>query len=144
MGTNRVFFPQQAVDRWLSDGRAELRERELRLTESGRRYRLIEAVRIVKEVTGLEDAHEIVGRVKSENFMRELGAELLGTSMVVGENAYEVVPGFIGSPIGTFAEHRARCNASAPAMQSSPVDAPQNEEEILARLLVLEDRRPTG
>jgi len=138
MGTNRVFFPQQAVDRWLTDGRAELSERELQLTESGRRYRLIAAVRIVKEVTGLEDAHEIVGRVKSENFVRELGAELLGTSMVVGDNAYEVVSGFIGSPIGTFAEQRARCNDSAPDMQASSADAPQNEEEILVRLLVLE------
>jgi hypothetical protein len=138
MATNRVFFPQQAVDEWLSDGRAELSERELRLSNGGRRYRLIGAVRIIKEVTGLEDANEIVGRVKSENFMRELGAELLGTSMVVGENAYEVVPGFIGSPIGTFAEHRARCNATTPDMQASPADTPQSEEDILARLVMVE------
>ena len=137
MGTNRVFFPQQAVDQWLTDGRAELSEKELRLTEDGRRYRLIGAVRIMREVTGVEDAHEIVGRVKSESFMRELGAELLGTSMVVGDNAYDVVPGFIGSPIGTFAEHRARCNASAPDMQDPPADAPRNEEQILARMVAL-------
>ena len=91
----------------------------------------------MREVTGVEDAHEIVGRVKSESFMRELGAELLGTSMVVGDNAYDVVPGFIGSPIGTFAEHRARCNASAPDMQDPPADAPRNEEQILARMVAL-------
>jgi hypothetical protein len=87
-------------------------------------------VRIIQEVSGTEDLFDLVGRVKSVNYLTELGAEILETSMILGENAYEVVPGFLGSPIGTFSEHRA----GTPALRDDPL--PKSEEALLAQYLM--------
>ena len=103
---NRVFFPQAALDEWLADDRADLKKDELELKPHGRRYRIIEGIRILREVTGTDDPHELIGRVKSRAFLSELGAEILEGSMIIGDNAYDVVQGFVGAPSGLFSEHR--------------------------------------
>src|SRR5262245_61653538 len=101
MGRNRVFFPQAALDQWLYEGRIDLTENQLVIRAEGRKYRIVEAVRILAEVTGGLDIYEITGRVKTVAYLTELGAELLGTSMVLADLAYEVIPGFLGTPIGS-------------------------------------------
>ncbi|MRG97205.1 hypothetical protein [Polyangium spumosum] len=103
---NRVFFPQVALDEWLGEDRVDLRNDELTIKSEGRKYRIIEAIRVLSEVSGSPDSHELLGKVKSKAFLAELGAEILETSMILGDNAYDVVPGFVGAPIGTFADHQ--------------------------------------
>ncbi len=103
---NRVFFPQAALDTWVGDERVELKNEELSIKSEGRRYRIIEAVHVLREVTGAEDPNELVGRVKTRAFLAELGAEILEGSMIIGDNAYDVVQGFVGAPVGSFADHR--------------------------------------
>ena len=103
---NRVFFPQAALDEWLGEDRIDLKQDVLLVRSEGRRYRIIEAVRILREVTGVDDPHELLGRVKTRAFLNELGAELLENSMIMGDNAYDVVQGFIGAPIGSFGEYQ--------------------------------------
>ena len=105
MHGSRFFFAQALLDRWVHDNRVELTATELVLKGEGRRYRLVEAVRVLAEVTGALDVHELVGRVKTVSFVQELGAELLVSSMLIGDLAYEVVPGFLGVPEGSFDEH---------------------------------------
>jgi hypothetical protein len=102
---NRVFFPQNALDAWIAEDRVELRNDELTIKSEGRKYKIIEAVRVMREVTNQPDVNELLGRVKSRAFLTELGAEVLEHSMLIGDNAYDVVPGFVGAPIGTFVEH---------------------------------------
>ncbi len=97
MGKSRVFFPQEVLDRWLEHGEAELTGAELWVRSERRRYRLVEAVRIVREVSGAPDAFDMAGSVKTVGFVSELGAELLGDSMIVGDNAYETVIGWLGT-----------------------------------------------
>ena len=118
MGPNRVFFPQAALDRWLEESKVELLGGELFVKAEQKKYKIVEAVRVLSEVSGGADVYEIVGRVKTVNFLTELGAELLGTSMVIGDNAYDVVPGFVGAPLG-----------EAPAL-------PKSEEDLLAQYLM--------
>jgi hypothetical protein len=125
---NRVFFPQQALDAWLGQGVVELSARELTIKAVQRRYRIVDAIRVLREVTSGQDQYDIVGQVKSVNFLMELGAEMLGTSMIIGECAYDVVSGFLGTPVGDYAEHRATSPNPDPGMQS--------DEELLARYLV--------
>jgi len=125
---NRVFFPQQALDGWVSQGRVEVSGRELTIRAENRRYRIVDAIRVLREVTHGQDEYDIVGQVKSVNFLVELGAELLGTSMILGESAYDVVPGFLGTPIGSFEDHRVA--------NASPEAPTQSDEELLARYLV--------
>lgn len=99
MGKNRIFFPQAVVDRWFALGEAEMNGAELWIRSERRRYRVVEAVRVVSEVSGAPDTFEIAGKVKTFAFVTELGAELLGDSMVVGDNAYETVLGWLATPL---------------------------------------------
>jgi hypothetical protein len=131
MAKNRVFFPQEALDLWLSEGRVDLTGDELTLKAEGRTFKITEAVRVLREVTGTPDAYDLVGRVKSRVFLEALESELLETSMLIGDNAYDVVPGFLGIPQGTFAEHMARSKrSSSPNLKPATTD-----EELLAQFL---------
>ena len=138
MNKNRVFFPQEALDRWLVNGEVELAQGLLTIKTERRRYRLVEAARVMAEVSGLPDPHEVMGKVKTVGFLSELGASLLRESMVIADNAYEIVPGWLGSPVGTFAEHRAErsAQASVPAPRPSASSLPGSDEELLASFLV--------
>jgi len=133
MSKNRVFFPQEALDRWLGNGEVELSQGLLTIKTEQRRFRLVEAARVMAEVSGLTDPHEVMGKVKTVGFLSELGASMLGESMVIAENAYEIVPGWLGSPIGTFAEHQAQQSAAPVARASAPAGS---DEELLASFLV--------
>lgn len=129
---NRVFFPQAALDEWLADDRVDLAQDELTIKSEGRRYRIIEAIRVLREVTGSVDNNELIGKVKSRAFLGELGAELLEGSMILGDNAYDVVPGFVGAPVGSFAEHRKSITDIPPAAKSAATD-----EDLLAAFLTI-------
>jgi hypothetical protein len=141
MGKNRVFFPQTALDQWISEGKVELSGDELTIKAEARRYRILEAARVTSECTGLPDANELVGRVKTRLHLSELGAELLEDSMVLGDNAYDVVPGFLGAPVGTFEEHitgsaRVEARRSIPSAKASEAAPPASDEDLLARFLL--------
>jgi hypothetical protein len=141
VGKNRVFFPVAALDLWIGQGKVDLSGEEVTIKAEGRRYRIMEAAHVMAEVSGASDVHELVGKVKSRLFLSELGAELLESSMILGDNAYDIIPGFLGAPVGSFEEHRAstkRAGArqSGPPFRSTP---PVSDEDLLARLL-LENR----
>ncbi len=124
---NRVFFPQSALDEWAVDNRVDIKGEDLLLKELGRRYRIIEALRITREVTGADDPHELLGRVKTRAFLTELGAEILESSMILQDNAYDVDQGFVGAPIGSFADYKKTAPAAAKDLKS--------DEEVLAAFL---------
>ncbi len=125
---NRVFIPQAALDEWIADGSAVLQATGLRLEPEGWSLRLVEAVRVLREVTGADDVYDLVGRVKSTSFLAELGAELLGASMIVGSLAYEVVPGFLVAP--------RPGSRQVPADLGAPATPSPTEEALLARFRV--------
>ena len=127
MGKNRVFFPQQVLDRWLDAGDAELFANELTLRAERKKYRLVEGVRVLAEVSGSGDPYDITGKVKTVAFLSELGAELLGESMLIGDNAYEVVPGWLGQPKNELAQ-----GSPGPA-KAGPT--PESDAELLASYL---------
>jgi hypothetical protein len=131
---NRVFFPQAALDEWIVDGSVELDNGELTILAEGRRYRLAEAVRVMREVSGAGDAQELVGRVKARTYLEQLGAEIVEGSMLVGDAAYDVEPGWLGIPIGTFAEH-VGSDARRRARTGKGGADPKTDEDLLARFL---------
>lgn len=128
---NRVFFPQTAFDQWLVDGAIELAGNELTILAEGRKYKIAEAVRVLREAAGQPDQNDLVGRVKTKVFLEALGAEILEGSMIIGENAYDVVEGWLGAPNVPFEEHkRARSSGDfAP-------EEPRTDEDLLARFLL--------
>jgi hypothetical protein len=131
---SRVFFPQLAVDQWGIDGKIDLTASELIVLAEGRRYKISEAVRVVAEVTGANDAQEIVGKVKPKAALEELGAEILENSMILGDNAYDIVPGWMGTPAGPFSEHLLSPERmKARGGRTDVGTAPQTDEEMLER-----------
>jgi hypothetical protein len=125
--TNRVFFPQTALDQWIVDGAVELQDGELTILSESRRYKLAEGVHVMREVTGAGDPNELVGRVKSRAFLEELGAEIVEGSMLIGESAYDVEPGWLGSPIGALQQPSGGRNSFDPESGT--------DEDLLARFL---------
>ena len=96
MGKNRVFFPQQALDSWLEQGRIALVDDEMTLKPDGQRYRLISAIRVLAEVAEGNDPHGLVGKVKTIEQIAALGGDHQADSLVLGDNAYQVIEGFLG------------------------------------------------
>jgi hypothetical protein len=124
----RFFFPQAALDQWMSDGSAELHDGQLTLA-IGRKFKLTEALHVLREVSGVGDERNLVGRVKARGLLAELGAEIVETSMLIGDAAYDVEPGWIGIPIGSFVEY-----LSDPRRRGDPEgDGPQTDDELIAR-----------
>ena len=90
---------------------------------------------MVTEVSGAPDAFDLIGRVKSREALVEQGAEMLESSMILGENAYDVVPGWFGEPVGDFQSFvESRDRQLARALQSNfPAAEPVSEDELLSR-----------
>ena len=136
---NRVFFPQIALDTWLSDSTVDLQQTELTIVGEGRRYKLAEAVRIMREVTGSPDTNELIGKVKSMAYLQELGGEIVESSMILGDQAYDVIPGWLGAPVGTFDEHIASpARMKEREKRTGDYEEPRDEEDLLARFLAKE------
>jgi hypothetical protein len=129
---NLVFVSSSALDGWVLAGSAEFLGRELRL-RAGDRFVLEEAAHVVAEVSGLGDAHDLVGRVHPIRRLSLLGAEVLDRSMVIGDLAYDVVSGFLAAPLGGPARGSAEVLETLGSLASGP---PQSDEELLARYLM--------
>lgn len=131
---NRVFFPQACLDQWGIEGKIELTPTELVVLAEGRRYAITEVVHVVVEVTGANDPHGLIGKVRPKADLEAMGAEILENSMIIGDNAYDVVPGWAGTPITPFAEHLlSRERIAARGGRVDMGSDPKREEEMLAR-----------
>ncbi|MBK7397894.1 MAG: hypothetical protein IPJ34_16760 [Myxococcales bacterium] len=122
MNVNRVFFPQALLDEWTADERVELTGDQLVLRGEGRRYLISEAVHVLRDAAGGGDRAGLVGKVKTHEQLAELSAEVFEGSMIIGEEAYDVMPGFVGEPMG--------------APEPSKPTASVNEEDLLAQFLL--------
>lgn len=131
---NRVFFPQLLLDQWGIEGKIDLTGEELVVLAEGRKYRIEECVYVVAEVTGAKEPHGLVGKVKPNKALAELGAEILENSMIIGDNAYDVVPGWAGLPVSTFKDHLFSTERmTARGGKTDVGSSPKSEEEMLQR-----------
>lgn len=133
---NRVFASNALLDRWVSAGSADLVGARLRARATGQSYAVEEAVHITAEVSGGRDASGLVGRVRKVSELLPLGAEILDRSMVVGDLAYDVVPGFLVSPLGSVRRVPAASVIGALSALSFAPGRSQSDEELLARYLI--------
>jgi hypothetical protein len=109
--SNRVFVSQETLDHWMSEGRVEVDGETMTLNPERQEFRLTTAVHFLAEVAGGGDEAALVGKVKGLEEIVALGGEHCAASVVLGDNAYEVVEGFLGAPI--FAERPAAAREEA-------------------------------
>jgi hypothetical protein len=142
-----LFVSQAMLDGWAGQGRIDLEGHVMTLRAGdghGRSYALDPAVRFLCVVGAQADPHALVGKVKRMAQLRELGAEALGDSVVLGDVAYEVQPGFMAEA------HAVQAAAVAPQRPPAPsavgptgspplpheLEAKRKEAEALARFLL--------
>lgn len=69
------------------------------LNDDGRSFTIRTAVRFMK-VSGADgDPHDLLGKVKDEKALEEMGADHYMNSVIMGDTAYDVQPGFLGDPL---------------------------------------------
>jgi hypothetical protein len=140
-----LFVSQALLAAWAGQGRIDLDGRSIALLAGqarGRRYALEPAVRFLRVAGGGDDEHRLVARVKTLAQVRELGGEALADSVVVGEVAYEVEPGFLAEASAVEAASRtAPAAIPAPSAAGSgnlprDLEDRRREAEALARFLL--------
>ena len=98
----RIFVAQTLADSWLSAGRVALERDLLRLPASGGAATdlFINPAVFFERIDGSEsDVHDVVGRVKTAQELAQMGADHYESSVVMGDYAYTVVPGYLAIPV---------------------------------------------
>lgn len=90
----RLFLPQSTLEEWALDDKADLKEGKLVVAGEQGAYLVKPAVHFVKVVSGQDD-RKLVSKVKTDEQLSELGADHFADSVVLGDSAYEVVPGYL-------------------------------------------------
>jgi len=137
---NRLFVSQETLDVWLSNERVTVDGEIMTLKPEGQQFRLLTAVHFVKEVAEGGDEAHLVGKVKDVQAVEGIGGELCSDSVILGDNAYEVVEGFLGEPIGAPASNDGLASGqdlAAAALAAAGDDSqPEGEVDLLARFFL--------
>lgn len=94
----KFFISQGAVDGWVTSDLAELSGHTLTFRAQGGALELAPALLFLHVSAGKEDPHDLVGKVLDEEAILALGGETYMSSVLLGETAYDVEPGFVGVP----------------------------------------------
>lgn len=132
---SRLFVSQELLDQWAGEGKVEIEGNTLKLQAERVSFEVQPGVRFVKLAAG-EDREQLIGRVKSEAQMNKLGAELYMSSVLVGEDAYDVQSGFLCEvPVhAAKAIGAAKTQVPVPGGVSSPKTT--DERSALAQFLL--------
>ncbi|MCK9460322.1 MAG: hypothetical protein M0R80_11850 [Proteobacteria bacterium] len=138
MGANRLFWPQQTMDEWIVEEKVVIDGDVLLIREAKRRYDISQAVYFEADVGDGSDPHKLVGRVKEKAALEKLGAEHYMDSVLIGDSAYKVTPGFTGQPIIEVSSAARGADISGAVMtRAGGASSGENDDrELLARFLL--------
>jgi len=119
-----LFVSQAMLDSWADQGKIDFVGNVMTLLVGegkGRSYALEPAVRFMKVVGAEADPHALIAKVKTADQLREIGAEQVGDSVVMGEVGYEVQSGFLAEVSALQAAAAASRNPEVRADGAQPV-----------------------
>ena len=90
----KLFLPQAQLEEWALKDVADVREGRLSVAAEGGSYPVTPAVHFKEVVSGTDDL-SLVARVKTEAQLQAMGAEQMADSVLLGETAYVVDPGYV-------------------------------------------------
>ncbi|WP_242396063.1 hypothetical protein, partial [Anaeromyxobacter oryzisoli] len=93
-----LFVSQAMLDGWAEQGKIDFVGNVMTLLAGegrGRSYALEPAVRFLKVLGADADPNGLLHKVKTLAHLREMGAEPVDDSCILGELAYEIEPGFL-------------------------------------------------
>jgi hypothetical protein len=120
-----LFVAQAMIDTWADQGRIDFVGNVMTLLSGegrGRSYVLEPAVRFLALLGAEADPHQMLKKVKSVAQLKELGAEVVDSSVVLGDVAYEVEPGYLAemSALQAAAAAKADPARAAPPPRPAP------------------------
>ncbi len=160
MASGLLFVSQEMLDTWAGQGKIDFVGNVMTLLQGegkGRSYALEPAVRFLKILGAEADPNGLLSKVKPVSQLREMGAEQVEGSVILGDAAYEVQPGFLAEVSALQAAAAARKipqavaspglggpppPAQRPSRPSRPTPLPKDleerrkEAEALARFLL--------
>jgi hypothetical protein len=95
----QLFISQDRLDAWNAEQRVHLAGDVMTLSEDGRSFRIRPAVRFLRVAGSSDDPNQLIDTVRDERSLDEMGADHYMYSVILGEVAYDVQPGFLGEPI---------------------------------------------
>ena len=116
-----LFVSQAMLDSWAEQGKIDFVGNVMTLVASdghGRSYALQPAVRFLQVLGADRDPNGLLRKVKSLAQLRTLGAEAVDDSVVLGDAAYEVEPGFLAEANAVEAASAVRQAPTAPHGQA--------------------------
>jgi hypothetical protein len=123
MAAGLLFVSQAMLDAWAEQGKIDFVGNVMTLLSGegrGRSYALEPAVRFLKVLGAEGDPNALLTKVKPVSQLREMGAEQVERSVVLGDLAYEVEPGFLAEVSALQAAAAARRN---PALRAEVAQA---------------------
>lgn len=101
----RLYISQNRIDAWSAENRIDIKGDRMTLVEHGRAFIVQPAVRFLKVSGDEPDPHDLLGKVKAADELEAMGADLMATSVIFGDTAYDVENGFVGEPLPKGAEN---------------------------------------
>lgn len=123
MAAGLLFVSQAMLDAWAEQGKIDFVGNVMTLLQGegrGRRYALDPAVRFLKVLGSEADPNGLLTKVKPVSQLRGMGAEQVEGSVILGEVAYEVEPGFLAEVSALQAAAAAQKN---PALRAEIAQA---------------------
>jgi len=90
----KLFLSQQMLEEWAASDKADVHDNGLLLAGQPVRYPVVPAVHLTHLVSGPDDLG-LLRKVKTDAQLQSVGAERLADSVLAGETAYDVVPGYV-------------------------------------------------
>lgn len=97
----RLFISQDCLESWTEEDRCSLDGDTLYVNDMSQRFAIKSAVRFMNVSGSDPDEHGLVGKVKEEAELVAMGAELVSTSVILGDTAYDVQLGFVGKALSS-------------------------------------------
>ncbi len=90
----KLFLPQSTLEEWAAEGRADLKDGRLFIGSEQGVCRVAPAVHFLRLVSG-SDSKKLLATVKTPLQLEQMGAEQMLDSVILGEDAYDVVQGYV-------------------------------------------------
>lgn len=133
----KLFLPHATLEEWTLSDRADIQGDHLTIAGESATYPVVEAVHVTQLVSGT-DTQKLLQKVKTTAQLAELGAEHMQTSVLLGDDAYEAVPGYtVEVPeevVAPAASAPAALPAAGPAAKNPA--RPGKETDLLAAFLL--------
>src|SRR5437868_9773534 len=135
-----LFVPQSMLDKWVDHGRVDVKGRVLTLLREKKSFQLTGAVRFVALEAG-DDRAKLLGKVKTVEALKQMGAEHYMESVILGDSAYKVQQGFLAEAnalrraVGVKPAVRQKGTADKSATHKEQ-GAAAGEQDLLAQFLL--------